>query len=85
MYCMATKKISLKLEAYEKLKRARRYPGESFSEVILRASWPEETVSGAEFLRICRERGPFFAKDDLLRIEESKGRARPPEDKWNER
>lgn len=28
--CMSTKTISVRLEAYERLKRARRYPGESF-------------------------------------------------------
>jgi predicted nucleic acid-binding protein len=37
---MAVKTVSLKTEAYERLKAARRYPGESFSEVILRARWP---------------------------------------------
>lgn len=34
---MATKTISLKLEAYEKLRAARRSPDESFSEVVMRA------------------------------------------------
>lgn len=42
---MAIKTVSLKTEAYERLKTARRYPGESFSEVILRASWPEDTIT----------------------------------------
>ena len=42
--CMATKTISLKLDAYEKLRAARRQPTESFSQVILRARWPEETI-----------------------------------------
>jgi hypothetical protein len=44
---MATKKISLRLEAYERLRRARRNPGESLSEVILRARWPGQTLTGA--------------------------------------
>lgn len=48
---MAIKTVSLKTEAYERLKTARRYPGESFSEVILRASWPEDTITGEELLR----------------------------------
>jgi predicted CopG family antitoxin len=82
---MATKTISLKLEAYEKLKNARRYPGESFSEVIMRAVWPEDTVTGAEFLEFIRKHGPFFDEADLVRIEEAKRRDLPPEDKWNER
>jgi predicted CopG family antitoxin len=79
---MSTKTISLKLEAYEKLRRARRYPGESFSEVILRAVWPEQTLTGAELLDRLRTHGPFFSEDDLKRIEEAKRKDRPPVDKW---
>jgi predicted CopG family antitoxin len=80
--CMSTKTISLKLEAYEKLRRARRYPEESFSEVILRAVWPKETLTGAEFLAKLRTHGPFFTDEDLKRIEKAKQSDRPPEDKW---
>jgi predicted CopG family antitoxin len=43
---MGTKTVSLKDEAYNRLKSARRYPGESFSEVVLRATWPEDTITG---------------------------------------
>ena len=79
---MATKTISLKLEAYEKLRRARRYPTESFSEVVLRGSWPEETVTGGELLRLLEKRGPFFSEEALRRIDEAKKTDGPPEDKW---
>jgi hypothetical protein len=37
--CMSTKTVSLKKEAYDRLRAARRYPGESFSDVVLRARW----------------------------------------------
>ena len=80
--CMATKTISLRLEAYEKLRRARRFAGESFSEVVLRASWPEETVTGGELLERSRAHGPFFSAEGLERIERLKAADRPPEDKW---
>lgn len=80
--CMPTKTISLRIEAYDKLRAARRYPGESFSEVVLRATWPEETVTGAELLARYRAHGPFFTEEGLERIERLKAEDRPPEDKW---
>lgn len=79
---MATKTISLKLEAYEKLRKARRYATESFSEVILRARWPEETISAAEWLARCRAAGPQLSDAELDRIAALKVADRPPEDKW---
>jgi predicted CopG family antitoxin len=79
---MATKTISLRLEAYEKLKRARRYREESFSEVVLRARWPEESTTGAALLARYREHGPFFTDDELAAVEGVKREDRPPKDKW---
>ena len=78
---MATRTISLKDEAYARLRGARRYPAESFSEVVLRARWPEDTVTGAALLRRRRE-GSMLSLDDLRRIENLKRRDRPPKDKW---
>jgi predicted CopG family antitoxin len=83
--CMSTKTISLKMEAYKKLKAARRYPEESFSQVILRATWPEETTTAEEFLARYRQHGPFFKEDDLTRVEKLKRSDRPPVDKWKNR
>jgi hypothetical protein len=79
---MATKTISLRMDAYEKLRRARRHPGESFSQVVLRANWPEVTVTGGELLRRCREQGPFFTEEDLDEMERFQAQDRPAEDKW---
>ncbi len=82
---MATKTISLKLEAYEKLRGARRYPTESFSDVVLRATWPEETITGGRLLELCRERGPVFGEKELTRVERLKKKDKPPADKWKTR
>jgi len=79
---MAIKTVSLKVAAYERLKAARRYPGESFSEVILRAKWPEDTITGEELLRRCRDEGAHFSEAELMEIETAKGKDEPPEDKW---
>ena len=79
---MSTKTISLRLEAYERLRRARRYPGESFSEVILRAVWPGQTLTGGELREMLGKHGPFFSEAGLDRIDEAKRSDRPPEDRW---
>jgi hypothetical protein len=80
---MATKTISLQLDAYEKLKAAKRRRSESFSQVILRARWPEETVTAGELLHACRGRGGFFSSEELERIDDLKASDAPPEDKWS--
>ncbi len=82
---VSTKTISLKLEAYERLKGAKAYPDESFSEVVMRARWPETTVTAAELITMCRERGPTFGLDELDRIDDLKQMDEPPEDKWAKR
>jgi hypothetical protein len=80
---MATKTISLTLDAYEKLRAARRQPSESFSQVVLRTRWPEQTVTAGELLRHCRERGGLFSDDGRDRIDELKTKGAPPDDKWS--
>lgn len=79
---MATKTISLKLEAYERLRNARRYPAESFSEVVLRAAWPEQTITAAELLARVREEGAHFTSQELAAAEAVAESDRAPEDKW---
>ena len=80
--CMGTKTISLKVEAYNRLRGARRYPDESFSEVVLRATWPEDTVTAGDFLRLLRSDRARLSEDELGHIEELKRLDRPPGDKW---
>ena len=79
---MATKTISLKLEAYERLRAARRTPDESFTQVVLRAQWPDQTITASELLERYRKHGPFFDEETLDRIEEVIRSDAPPEDKW---
>ena len=80
--CMATKTISLRLEAYERLKRARRTPTESFSDVVMRAEWPDVGLTGGDLLALYERRGPYLSEEALDRIDEAKALDRPPEDKW---
>lgn len=74
--------VSLKTEAYERLEAARRYPGESFSEVILRARWPEDTLTGAELLARSRSEVARLTDAELDAIEAAKAADAPAEDKW---
>ena len=78
---MAVKTVSLKTEAYERLRSARRYAGESFSEVILRARWPEDTVTASELLDRARN-GALFGTEELDAMDAAKAADAPPEDKW---
>ena len=79
---MSTKTISLKTEAYERLRAARRYPTESFSEVVLRATWPGDTVSAHEYLALLRSRRPFFSVAELDRMDAVTRDDQSPGDKW---
>jgi hypothetical protein len=82
---MSTKTISLKLEAYERLRSARRYPSESFSEVVLRATWPEDTITARELRNMAGTRTARFTVAELDRMEALKRLDVPPEDKWASR
>jgi len=82
---MATKTISLKIEAYNRLASARRYRDESFSEVVMRASWPEDTITGRALLDLLSSRRVHLRAEELDRIGELKQHELPPEDKWAER
>ena len=79
---MATRTVTVKDEAYRRLRAARRYPSESFTQVILRATWPEQTSTAGELLEHLRRSGPTFDEGALDRIEQAKTLDIPPEDKW---
>ena len=79
---VSTKTISLKKEAYERLRAARRYPTESFSEVVLRATWPEDTVTARGLLDMHCRGSRHFTDKELDRVVALKRRDVAPEDKW---
>jgi hypothetical protein len=81
---MATKTISIDLEAYERLRRARLSPTESFSRVIKRARWRNELKTAGELLRALDDVPPPDPAV-LDRLEEAQRRDAPPEDPWRSR
>jgi hypothetical protein len=80
--CMATKTISIDLEAYECLRRARLWPGESFSKVIKRAEWTSPPRSAAALLEGL-EGIPPLDPDILRRLDDAQTSDAPPEDPWS--
>lgn len=78
---MATKTISIDLEAYERLRAARRSPNESFSHVIKRAHWRNEAHTAAALFDALAEL-PMVADDVLMRLDEAQRADAPPEDQW---
>ena len=81
--CMATKTISIDLEAYEKLRRARRFPNESFSKVIKRAEWPVQPCTAGALLSAMAKIAPVD-KTVIDRLDTAQGLDRPPEDPWRD-
>jgi len=79
---MATKTISIDLEAYERLRRARLAPDESFSRVIKRARWNDEVRTAAGLLTALEET-PLPEPDVLARLGEAQRADAPPEDPWH--
>jgi hypothetical protein len=80
---MATKTISVDIEAYERLRRARRNPRESFSQVIKRATWPTPPRTSGSFLEAL-ERAPVIDAADLDRLDAAQASDAPPGDPWRD-
>lgn len=70
--CMATKTISLELDAYERLRRAKR-EGESFSGVVRRARFGPVDASGRSILTAMKERAARACDEKAARMWEESG------------
>ncbi len=80
---MASKTISIDIEAYERLRRARRARGESFSMVIKRASWPEPPRTAGALLEAISALPPVD-EEVLERLEQAQRDDQAPEDPWSD-
>lgn len=75
---MATKTITLEIDAYERLKRAKRTPRESFSEVVRRLPMPANAITAGRFLALARERGALLTEEDARAIDALNRAGQPP-------
>ena len=78
---MATKTITLELEAYEKLHAAKK-AGESFSEVVRRASFAVAPLMGKELRAYLRSGGSGISENYLDAVEDAAKRDSLPDDPW---
>ena len=80
--CMATKTLSVDLEAYERLRAARLHERESFSKVIKRAIWPSLAGTAADLLAWRDEEEGRVAEEILDALDAAQKADRPAPDKW---
>ncbi|MBN2551497.1 MAG: hypothetical protein JXB06_01950 [Spirochaetales bacterium] len=83
---MATKTITLELDAYEKLRRAKRSPRESFSSVVRRAVIPGESKTAGELLQWLKARmkagGMPLDEAALARLDDAQRKPRVSATDW---
>ncbi len=75
---VATKTITLELDAYDRLRSAKRTPRESFSEVVRRLAIPRDAVTGGQLLSLCRNRGAQLTEEDCRAIDQLNAQDQPP-------
>lgn len=79
--CMATKTITLEVDAYEMLRRQKR-AGESFSAVVRRARFAEEPPTGKDLLGYFGSGGSEVSEIYLDRVAEAESSDHAPENPW---
>lgn len=79
--CMATKTVTLEIDAYERLKAAKR-TGESFSAVVRRAIFPADPPTGRALLEYIDGRHAHVSESYLSSVEAAAGEDGPPDDPW---
>lgn len=78
---MSTKTISIDLEAYEMLSRARLSPKDSFSRVIKRARWETKAKTCGDLLQSLRTM-PRAGDEVLDRLERAQLEDQTPDHPW---
>ena len=78
---MATKTITLELDAYEKLRQVKR-GGESFTEVVRRAVWLDAPATGESLLHYFRNGGSGVSGKYLDTVEAAAQHDLIPDDPW---
>jgi predicted CopG family antitoxin len=78
---MATKTISVDLEAYEALRRARLSPRDSFSQVIKRARWDTKAKTCGDLL-LSLPSLPRAEDEVLDRLEQAQTQDETPDHPW---
>ena len=80
--CMATKTISIDLEAYGTLRHARTHEKESFSQVIKRALWQHPATTGRALLESL-DSLPAPSHKTIRELEANQKLDHPPSDSWD--
>jgi predicted CopG family antitoxin len=79
---MATKTISVDIEAYRLLNLARTSPRESFSKVIKRAVWSRRAKTCGDLLKALADK-PAAPEDVISRLDEAQTNDHPPDNHWS--
>ena len=79
---MRGKTVTLDWDAYHKL-RSRKRPGETFSSVVRRASFPDSAPTGEELLKWFNDESDPVSEKVLSSVEEAVNQDSPPDDPWS--